>query len=51
VSDRIALRLAGDGETVAAIRTLQELIAGETLATSLDAREAGSELSIELERA
>ncbi|MGN6503502.1 MAG: class I tRNA ligase family protein, partial [Pseudolysinimonas sp.] len=51
VSDRISLRIAADVATVTAIRTHRELIAAETLATSLDAREAGTDLSIELERA
>ena len=62
VSDRITLRLAGDADAVAAIGTHRELIAGETLATSLDAREAelagagtavgsGSAVTIEVERA
>ncbi|HTL41690.1 MAG TPA: isoleucine--tRNA ligase [Pseudolysinimonas sp.] len=50
VSDRISLRIAADVATVTAIRTHRELIAAETLATSLDAREAGTDLSIELER-
>jgi isoleucyl-tRNA synthetase len=60
VTDRIALTLAGDAAAVAAIQTHAELIAGETLATSLTAREAGngatpvgdaSAVTIELERA
>jgi isoleucyl-tRNA synthetase len=42
VGDRIALSLAGDAAAVSAIETHRDLIAGETLATSLDAREAGS---------
>ena len=40
VSDRIALRITGDAVAVAAIEAHRELIAAETLATSLDAREA-----------
>lgn len=60
VTDRIALTLAGDAVAVAAIEAHRELIAGETLATSLHAREAGngatpvgdaSAVTIELERA
>jgi isoleucyl-tRNA synthetase len=62
VSDRIALRIAGDSAAVAAIGAHRELIAAETLATSLDAREAelagagtavgsGSAVTIEVERA
>ena len=60
VTDRIVLTLSGDPVAVAAIRTHEQLIAGETLATSLTAREAGngatpvgdaSAVTIELERA
>ncbi|MBX3193484.1 MAG: isoleucine--tRNA ligase [Microbacteriaceae bacterium] len=51
VSDRIALRLTADADTVAAIAAHRELISAETLATSLEAREAEGELAIELERA
>jgi isoleucyl-tRNA synthetase len=60
VGDRIALTLGGDPVAMAAMETHRELIAGETLATSLDAREAGdgtvpvgadSRISIGLERA
>ena len=60
VSDRIALTLSGDAAAVAAIEAHRELIAGETLATSLDARQAengatpvgdDSAVTIELERA
>ena len=60
VSDRIALTLAGDAAALAAIEAHRELIAGETLATSLEAREAGdgtvpvgtdSSVSIGVERA
>ena len=36
VSDRIALRLAGDAGAVAAIEAHRDLIAHETLATSLE---------------
>jgi isoleucyl-tRNA synthetase len=50
VSDRITLRLAGDGATMAAIRTHRDLIASETLATTLEASEAEGEMTIELER-
>jgi len=41
VTDRIRLTLAGDADAVAAIEAHRDLIASETLATSLDAREAG----------
>ncbi len=60
VTDRITLTLAGDAAAVAAIQAHADLIAGETLATSLTAREAGngatpvgdaSAVTIELERA
>jgi isoleucyl-tRNA synthetase len=51
VSDRIRLSLAGDASTVAAIEAHRDLIAGETLATSLEAREAEGEMAIELARA
>ena len=60
VSDRISLVLGGDAAALAAMDTHRDLIAGETLATSLDAREAGdgtvpvgadSRISIGLERA
>ncbi len=61
VTDRIALVLSGDAEAVAAIEAHRELIAGETLATSLEARQAeekgatpvgdASAVTIELERA
>jgi len=60
VTDRITLVLSGDADAVAAIEAHADLIAGETLATSLSAREAGngatpvgdaSAVTIELERA
>jgi isoleucyl-tRNA synthetase len=51
VSDRIVLLLAADAATVAAIEAHRDLIAGETLATTLAAREAEGEMVIELERA
>ena len=51
VSDRIVLAIAADAATVAAIEAHRELISGETLATSLEAREAEGEMAIELERA
>jgi len=60
VTDRIRLALAGDADAVAAIEAHRELIASETLATSLVAREAeggatpvgdASTVTIELERA
>ncbi|WP_166869410.1 isoleucine--tRNA ligase [Salinibacterium sp. ZJ70] len=60
VSDRIALTLSGDAAAVAAVEAHRELIAGETLATSLEARQAengatpvgdASAVTIELERA
>lgn len=50
VSDRIALRLAADSATLAAIEAHRDLIAGETLATTLEAREAEGDVTIELER-
>src|SRR5690606_20451404 len=60
VTDRIRLHLAGDAVAVAAIEAHRELIAAETLATSLTCSEAGggaapvgdaSAVTIELERA
>ena len=60
VADRIALTLAGDAAAVVAIEAHADLIASETLATSLSAREAengatpvgdASAVTIELERA
>lgn len=50
VSDRIALTVSADATIVAAITAHRELIVGETLATSFDAREAEGEITIELER-
>jgi isoleucyl-tRNA synthetase len=59
VSDRIALTVFGDDEAVAAICIHRDLIAGETLATTLEAKSgkngatavgAGSAVTIELER-
>ncbi|MEO6532482.1 MAG: isoleucine--tRNA ligase [Pseudolysinimonas sp.] len=45
VGDRIALTISGDGAAVAAVEAHRDLITSETLAVSLDAREAetGSE--------
>ena len=60
VSDRIALTIVGDAAAVEAVGIHRELIAGETLATTLDVRAgengatavgAGSAVTIELERA
>jgi isoleucyl-tRNA synthetase len=62
VGDRISLTVTGDPAAVAAVETHRELIAGETLAVALAAREAetgtdgtavgsGSFVTIELERA
>ncbi|HWM33511.1 MAG TPA: isoleucine--tRNA ligase [Pseudolysinimonas sp.] len=51
VGDRIRLALTADAATVAAIEAHRDLIAGETLATSLQASEAEGEMSIDLERA
>jgi isoleucyl-tRNA synthetase len=62
VGDRIALTVTGDGPAIAAVEAHRELIAGETLAVALNAREAetgteatavgsGSSVTIELERA
>ncbi len=50
VSDRIALTLAGPGETLAAARTHEALIAEETLATSVSYADA-AELAVEVVRA
>ena len=51
VSDRIALRMAADTATMAAIEAHRDMIASETLATTLEAREAEGEMSIQVERA
>lgn len=60
VSDRIALVIVGDAVATEAVGIHRDLIAGETLATSLDVRTgengatavgAGSAVTIELERA
>ena len=62
VGDRISLTVAGDAVAIAAVETHRELIAGETLAVALEAREAetgtdgtavgsGSSVTIEVERA
>ncbi|MGV3711820.1 isoleucine--tRNA ligase [Pseudolysinimonas sp.] len=60
VSDRIALVIHGDEVAVAAVSAHRELLAGETLATTLETRAgengatavgAGSAVTIELERA
>jgi isoleucyl-tRNA synthetase len=60
VSDRITLTVFGDDAAVAAIGIHRDLIAGETLATTLDAKSgkngatavgAGSAVTIELEKA
>ncbi|MGE3448953.1 MAG: DUF5915 domain-containing protein, partial [Microbacteriaceae bacterium] len=51
VSDRIALTMSADAATVAAIEAHRDLIASETLATALQAREAEGEMSIQVERA
>ncbi|HET8896853.1 MAG TPA: class I tRNA ligase family protein, partial [Protaetiibacter sp.] len=60
VTDRIRLTLTGDADAVAAVEAHRELIAAETLATSLVSGEAGggatpvgdaSTVTIELERA
>jgi len=62
VGDRIALSILGDADAVAAIEAHRDLIASETLATTLVAREAetgpagtvvgsGSAVTIEVERA
>jgi isoleucyl-tRNA synthetase len=59
VSDRIVLTITGDDLAVAAVTTHRELIAGETLATTLTAKTgengatavgAGSAVTIDLER-
>ncbi|MEP6843296.1 MAG: class I tRNA ligase family protein, partial [Pseudolysinimonas sp.] len=62
VGDRIALSIAGDATAIAAVAAHQTLIAGETLAVVVEAREAekgaagtavgsGSSVTIEVERA
>ncbi len=60
VSDRITLTVFGDDAAVAAVDIHRDLIAGETLATALDAKSgkngatavgAGSAVTIELEKA
>ena len=62
VGDRISLRVSGDAAAIAAVGEHRELIAGETLAVALEAREAetgtdgtavgsGSSVTIEVERA
>ncbi|HEY4224973.1 MAG TPA: isoleucine--tRNA ligase [Pseudolysinimonas sp.] len=62
VGDRVTLVVRGDAAAVAAVEAHRELIAGETLAVSLEAREAGtgdagiavgsgSTVKIEVERA
>jgi isoleucyl-tRNA synthetase len=40
VSDRISLKIAGDATAIAAVEAHRQLIASETLAVSVDAREA-----------
>ena len=44
ITDRISLGIEGPGEVVAAARTFQDFIAGETLAASYSVREAGESL-------
>ncbi|MDP9027500.1 MAG: isoleucine--tRNA ligase [Actinomycetota bacterium] len=62
VGDRISLTISGDAAAIAAVGIHRELIAGETLAVALEAREAetsaagtavgsGSSVTIEVERA
>ena len=62
VGDRISLTVSGDAAAIAAVEAHRELIAGETLAVALEAREAetgtdgtavgsGSSVMIEVERA
>ena len=62
VGDRISLTVSGDSAAIAAVEAHRELIAGETLAVALEAREAetgtdgtavgsGSSVTIEVERA
>jgi isoleucyl-tRNA synthetase len=50
VSDRITLTVAGPGPTLAAARAHEELVAGETLATSVSYVDA-AELSVEVAKA
>ena len=51
VSDRIALTLAGPGETLAAVRAHEALVGGETLATSVAYGAAQDDLTVEVARA
>lgn len=51
ISDRIALKLVVPAEDVAKVEQFKELIASETLATSFNVKEGGSELSVEVAKA
>lgn len=51
ISDRIALTLTVPAEDVAKVEQFKDLIASETLATSFEVKEGGSELSVEVAKA
>ena len=51
ISDRIALVLTVPAEDVAKVEQFKDLIASETLATSFNVKEGGSELSVEVAKA
>ena len=51
ISDRIALVLTVPADDVAKVEQFKDLIASETLATSFDVKEGGSELSVEVAKA
>ena len=51
ISDRIALTLTVPADDVAKVEQFKDLITSETLATSFDVKEGGSELSVEVAKA
>ena len=51
ISDRIALTLTVPADDVAKVEQFKDLITSETLATSFDLKEGGSELSVEVSKA
>ena len=51
ISDRIALTLTVPADDVAKVEQFKDLIASETLATSFNVKEGGSELSVEVAKA
>ena len=51
ISDRIALVLTVPADDVAKVEQFKDLIASETLATSFNVKEGGSELSVEVAKA